>query len=157
VYQIVGWSVTSKAIWSRIMENSDVGRKPVTPVVLSWFFALATCLCLAAGISVLAPNTPIRAIWAIKPTEYDQLLDLAPWSGLGFLLLSGAMAATSWGAIRRTRWGWTLAIAIFVINGVGDAARALMGDVVEGLIGVTIAGSIVVALSQRRVRKAFSG
>src|SRR5215213_2391167 len=114
------------------MENSDAERKTVVPATLSWFFALAACLCLAAGISILAPDTPLRAMWAIKPTEYGQLLDLAPWSGSGFLLLSAAMAATSWGVIRRKRWGWASAIAIFAINGAGDAARLLMGNVVEG-------------------------
>jgi hypothetical protein len=139
------------------MENSNAERKPVVPATLSGFFALAACLCLAAGTSILAPDTPLRAMWAIKPAEYRLLLDLAPWSALGFLLLSATMAATSWGAIRRTRWGWALAIAIFAINGVGDVARILMGDVVEGLTGVTIAGAIVVALSQRRIRQAFNG
>src|SRR3954465_896198 len=109
------------------MENSDAERKPVIPAAISWFFALAACVCFVAGISILAPGTPLRAMWAIKPIEYGQLLGLAPWSGWAFLLLSAVMAATSWGAIRRRRWGLALAIAIFAINGVGDAARLLVG------------------------------
>ncbi|MFZ2029964.1 MAG: hypothetical protein WAU68_06640 [Vitreimonas sp.] len=75
-------------------------------------------------------------MWAIKPAAYRQLLVMAPWSGLGFCLLAMAMALTSVGCFRRKRWGWTLAVAIFAINGLADATRFLAGEVFEGLIGV---------------------
>lgn len=94
-------------------------------------------------------------MWRGKPAAYQQLLSMAPWSGGGFCLLAMAMALTSVGCFQRKRWGWMLAVAIFAINGLADAARLLAGEVLEGLIGVIAAGAILYSLSRPRVRAAF--
>lgn len=129
--------------------------KPLAPKVLGLFFALATFICLTAGISLLWPETPLSGIWAIKPREYRELLALAPWSGLGFTILAVLMATTSFATFQRTKWGWRLAIVIFAVNGAADAARLVMGDVFEGAIGVVVAGAILVVLSRSSVRSVF--
>jgi hypothetical protein len=92
-------------------------------------------------------------MWRIKPAAHQQLLAMAPWTGIGFCLLAIAMALTSVGCFRRKRWGWTL--AIFAINGLADGTRLLSGEVLEGLVGVIAAGAILYALSRPNVRRAF--
>lgn len=72
-----------------------------------------------------------------------QLLELRPWTGIGFLLLSGLMGAAAWGCLHRRLWGWRMAIAIFAANGLGDATMVITGRIWEGFIGVTVAVAIV--------------
>src|SRR5262249_28278274 len=68
------------------------GRRPpwpiVTPGALAAFFAFATAMAAIVAITMLAPGTPLDAIWAVKPAEYAQLRSLAPASGVAFAMLS---------------------------------------------------------------------
>lgn len=130
-------------------------RRPVTPMIVGVFYFSASLICAAAGLSLLLPRGAFDWMWAIKPAAYQQLLVMAPWSGIGFCLLAMAMALTSVGCFRRKPWGWVLAVAIFAINGLADASRVLAGEVLEGLIGVIAAGAILYLLSRPRIRRAF--
>lgn len=95
-------------------------------------------------------------MWAIKPFAYLTLRAIAPWGGIGFLLLAAAMSLTAFGGLQHRRWGWTLAVAIFVVNALADAARLIAGDVLEGLIGTLAAGAIVYALLRPNVSGVFA-
>ena len=132
-------------------------RRPITPPIVGTFYCLAGLVCAAAGASLLLPRGAFVWMWSIKPAAYRQLLAMAPWSGLGFCLLSMAMALTSIGCFKRKRWGWVSAVAIFAINGLADAARLVGGEVFEGFIGVIAASVILYLLSRPRVRLAFDG
>ena len=66
------------------------------------------------------------------------------------------MAATAYGAMRRKRWGLNLAMLIFTANAAGDAVRGFMGDMLEGAIGVVVAGLILYALSCPQIRSVFT-
>lgn len=138
------------------MSEAASARSPVTPVATAGFFALASLITLAAGASLLAPGAGLDWMWRIKPAEHAQLLAMGPLAGLGFLGFSAVAAATSVGLIRRRRWAWRLAIAIFVLNGVSDAARIPFGAVAEGLLGVVITSLIVWWLTRPRVRALFT-
>src|SRR5678809_1270988 len=107
-------------------------RRPITPRIVGAFYCMASLICAAAGASILMPRGTFDWMWAIKPGAYEQLRAVAPWSGLGFCLLALAMALTSIGCFQRKRWGWLLAVAIFAINGLTDAARLFAGEVLEG-------------------------
>jgi hypothetical protein len=127
-----------------------------TPVLLGAFFAFATSMCVAAGVSLLTPGGWLDWIWLIKPEEHGLLVALGPWAGWGFLGLAVAMAAASWGTFRRRRWGLWLAMAIFAANAAGDAARITSGAVLEGVIGVAVTGAILWWLTRPKVRALFS-
>ncbi len=131
-------------------------RRSITPTIVGVFYALATLICATAGVSLLEPSGAFAWIWSIKPTAYQQLLAMTPWTGIGFCLLAIAMALTALGCLRRKRWGLTLAVAIFAINGLADAARLFAGEVLEGLIGVLAVAAILYGLSRPSVRLAFN-
>lgn len=130
--------------------------RPVTPYALAAFFAASTTLTLAAGTSLLTPGGPLDRIWAIKPAEHARLLAMGTWVGGGFLALSLAMAAAAFGMFMRRRWGHRLAAAIFLVNGLGDAARGLSGGLVEGVIGVAATAIILWWLTRPKVRRLFA-
>lgn len=83
------------------------------------------------------------------------MLSFGPIVGVGFLLLAAVMAVTSIGCFAAKSWGWRLAVAIIGINAVADGARAVTGEIVEGLIGLVIAAGVFWGLLRPLVRKAF--
>ena len=126
-----------------------------TPTVLALFFAFATLMCAFAAATLLFPGTPLDGLWRVKPDEHRQLLALGPAVGAGFAVLAVAMMAAGIGAWRRRRWGWALAVAIFAVNGLGDASRIVSGAVVEGAIGVAAAAAVLWWLTRPQVRRMF--
>jgi len=125
------------------------------PPLLGAFFVFATLMCSAAAWSLLVPNGPAASIWILKPEQFRQMLSFGPIVGVGFLLLAAVMAITSIGCFAAKRWGWRLAVAIIGINAVADGARAVTGEIVEGLIGLVIAAGVFWGLLRPLVRKAF--
>ena len=83
------------------------------------------------------------------------MLDLGPIAGIGFLLLAAIMAITSVGCFAAKMWGWRLAVVVISINALADGARALTGEILEGLVGLFIAGGIVWILFRPRIRRSF--
>jgi hypothetical protein len=126
-----------------------------TQIALVSFFLAATLMCAVAGITVLFPDTPLSVIWQIKPDAFAQLVALWPWSGIGFLLLSGFMGAAAWGCLRRRLWGWRMALAIFAANGLGDLGQIFAGRTLEGTLGVAVVLVTVFWLTRPKVRAAF--
>jgi hypothetical protein len=126
-----------------------------TPALLGGFFVFATVMCAFAGTTLLMPGGPLDALWAVKAEEHRELLGLGPAAAIGFLALALVMALTSYGAFRRRRRAWLLAIGIFAVNAIGDAMRIPAGAVVEGLIGVAAAGAVLWWLTRSPVRQMF--
>jgi hypothetical protein len=126
-----------------------------TQVALVLFFTAAAALCVVAGFTMIFPDTPLSAVWRIKPGEFAQLLELRPWTSIGFLLLSGWMGLTAWACLNGCLRGWRMAIAIFAANGLGDAVQIFAGRVIEGFIGITVVVAIVVWLTRPQVKAAF--
>ena len=140
----------------RQMTNAESqARRPLTPAALSAFFAFATLMTAITAITLLAPGGPLDAIWVMKPREYQQLKAMGPWVCAGFVALSLAAAVGAVGLFRRRSWGWRFAVAAFAINGLSDAARIAFGAVLEGLIGVAVAGLVLAWLTRPRVRALF--
>ena len=65
------------------------------------------------------------------------------------------LAAAGMGWFKRRLWGWRLAVAIIAIQVLGDLVSVFLGRVVEGGIGVTIAGALLLYLLQAKVRAVF--
>jgi hypothetical protein len=132
-----------------------MARGPVTPPLLGAFFVFAAVISAATAVTLLAPGTPLDGMWRIKPAEYAQLRGMGAWVGAGFVVLCAAAAIGSIGILRRRRWGWWFAVVGIGINALADAARIPMGAVFEGLIGVTVAGAILLWLTRPPVRALF--
>jgi hypothetical protein len=110
---------------------------------------------MVAGFTMIFPYTAISVIWRIKPDEFAQLLELRPWTSIGFLLLSSLMGLTVWGCWNGCLWGWRMAIAIFAANDLGDAGQIVSGRAMEGVIGITVVIAIVFWLTRPQVKAAF--
>lgn len=147
------------SLTARIMTTASVPqqkrRRAYAPLILGVFFLVATKICFVAAFTLLAPGTWVDGIWAIKPAEYRQLLALGPLSGIGFGALSVVMALASIGTFLRSRRGWWLVVAIFAINGLGDATQMFFGRYIEGGIGVLAAALALFVITQPRIKSSF--
>ena len=133
-----------------------VGKmRPLTPLVFGAFFAFATAMCVLAGLSLLTAGGPLDAMWRWKPQDYQQVREVGPLAGWGFLLLALVMASACLGMFRPREWGRRLAIAILAVNAAGDAARIVMGAWWEGAIGVSVAAALIWWLIRSPVRALF--
>jgi len=125
-------------------------------LLIAIFFAGATVVLVGVGTALLAPGSAFEAVWDLYPARRLLLMPYRAWLAPGFLMLAIAMASASIGCFRRRWWGWCLAVAIFVVNGLGDAAQLLFGHILEGGIGVAVAGAILFYLLRPAVRALFA-
>lgn len=129
-------------------------RRAIT-ILLGVFFTIATCILVIAGITLLWSGTPLDAIWHLRPERHTELMVWRDIAGPGFLALAVPMVMAGIGCFLRRPWARWLAIAIFAANGLGDAVQLVIGHWLEGAIGVTVAGLLIVALW--RSKAAFAG
>jgi hypothetical protein len=125
-------------------------RRPVGISVLSFFFLFGV---LASGLTtliLLVPGTPMDVLWGLNPRAREGLLPLgrAGVVLMGAVCLSCAAAAT--GLWRRRPWGFWIAVVVLVMNLVGDAINSLASSDWRILIGVPIAGLMILYLFGRR-------
>jgi hypothetical protein len=59
--------------------------------------------------------------------------------------------------MRRARWGARLALGLLVVNLLGDLLNAAVGRDPRALVGIPIAGALILYLRTRRVREYFEG
>jgi hypothetical protein len=131
-------------------------RKSFGVSSIAIFFAIATCILLGVGLALLRPGSMLEVIWKLYPARRALLMPYRMWLAPGFLILAIVMVSASVGCFRRRIWGWWLAIAIFVINGLSDAGQILIGHFLEGSIGVAVAGAILFYLLRPKVRETFT-
>ena len=124
--------------------------------LIAMFFAAATCILVGAGTALLFPGSATEMVWKIYPARRALLMPYREWLGPSFVVLSFAMASASIGCFRQRKWGWWSAVAIFAVNGLGDAAQFALGRFAEGGIGMAVACAILFYLSRPNVRHRFA-
>jgi len=123
--------------------------------VIGYFLFLSMGILLVAGISLLMPETFWKQVWFFKKAEYRQMLPYRIWIGCGFWILAIILACAGIGWFKRLSWGWRLTVGIFAVNGLSDGVRLVMGNYVEGSIGVCITAGIIFYLTRPSVKKLF--
>jgi hypothetical protein len=109
-----------------------------------------------AGITLVWRGTVLERMWTFNPTAYKQLMPFGASAGVLFLLLSAVLTVAGRGWFKRCLWGWRLAVVIVAIQVLGDLLNVLMGNVVKGGIGFTLAGALLIYLLRSDVRAAFA-
>jgi hypothetical protein len=119
------------------------------------FLVFGAVMATLAGTSLRWPRTYLDDIWILNPPAHRELAPYGPVVGLLFLLLGATLAVAAAGWFKRKVWGWWLAVAVIATQVLGDLVNAFSGRVVEGAIGVTIAGLLLFYLTRQQVRAAF--
>jgi hypothetical protein len=137
---------------------SDASEKTSPPgmTTIGIFLLFGTVMAFVAGITLVWPGTFLDRMWALNPRAYDELAPLGKTVGLLFLALAVALALAAAGWLKRRRWGWQLAVAIIGIQVLGDFVNIFFGHAVQGLVGVTMAGALLLYMNRPRVRAKFA-
>jgi len=128
----------------------------VAPFLLGVFFALATCILVAAGLALLFPGSAFETVWRLYEARRTMLMPYRAWMGPGFLALAVVMVSAFWGNLTRAEWGRRLAIGIFAGNGIGDLAQIAIGHPAEGIVGAAIAATLIFWLTRPATKALYA-
>ena len=136
------------------MESVEMGR-PRGFLAIGVFFIFGAVMAGYAAVTLLRPGTALDALWALNKEAHAELVPVGGIAGGLFVVLSGALAAAAVGWFRRRAWGWWLGVVIIAINAAGDLANVARGEGVKGVVGVVVAGGLLVYMTRARVRGYF--
>lgn len=119
------------------------------------FLFFGASMASLAGMTLLYPGTVLDRLWTLNPGAHAQLAPLGHRVGGLFLLLSAALCCAGIGWFLRRTWGWRLAVAILIVQTLGDAFNFVRGDFLRGGIGFVIAVVVLLYLWHPRTRIAF--
>jgi len=130
--------------------------RPAT-ILVAVFSLLAAAIAAAAGTTLIWPGGPLDIIWSIRNDDtHAKMLALGWPVGAGLWALAVVALVLTIGSFAQRRWAWRLAVAGIAVNGVADLGRLATGGVVEGMVGVVIAGLILFWLTRHSVRAQFT-
>ena len=131
-------------------DMNEQQRRPVGISVLSFFFLFGVLASGLTALILLVPGTPMDVLWGLNPRAREGLLPLGRFGVvlMGTVCLACAAAAT--GLWRRRPWGFWTAVVVLVMNLVGDAINSLAFSDWRTLIGVPIAGLMILYLFGKR-------
>jgi glycerol-3-phosphate acyltransferase PlsY len=90
-----------------------------------------------------------------NPGAYNVLAPFGKTIGIPFLLLGLTLAIAGVGWLNRRIWGWRLVVAILATQVLGDLFNVYFGRLVEGGIGIAIAGALLLYLLRADVKTVF--
>ena len=134
-----------------IRENSPRGLGAV-----GTFLFFGAIMASLAGTTLLWPGTVLDRMWALNPRTYRELAPFGRVIGIPFLLLGVALTVAGIGWFKGCLWAWRLAVVIIATQVLGNLMNIFLGRIVEGAIGITIAGALIFYLLRSEVRAAFA-
>jgi hypothetical protein len=130
-------------------------RRPIGLAAIAVFFAFGASMCLLTILALSFPDTPLQEIWRLKPEARSGFEALGDW-GIPLMAVVGAScAAAAAGLWHYREWGRRLAVAILLVNLLGDTLDALAGHNLASLIGLPVGGLMIAYLLSPRVRADF--
>ena len=113
------------------------------------FFAFGATMCTLTIVLLLWPGTALDVLWRLNPDAHAAFQSLGPWSLVLMLVVGSACATAAIGLARQKTWARWLAISILAVNLAGDVSNAVVRHDLRTLIGVPIAGWLIVYLVVR--------
>jgi hypothetical protein len=109
-----------------------------------------------AGATLVWRGTALDRMWTLNPRAFRELAPYGKIVGIPFLLLGVTLAVAGVGWFKCRLWGWRLAVVVITTQVLGDLANVFKGHVVEGGIGVAIAGALLFYLLSANVKAVFA-
>jgi hypothetical protein len=129
-------------------------KRPVGVLIVGIFLLAGTVIAILTGISLARPGTSLDAMWNLNRAAYLQFAFLGKLAGYLLPGIAVITALTGYGLLKGRKWAWWMAIAIFAVNGAGDAINIFLGEPLKGIAGLVIAGCFLLYLF-RPATKAF--
>jgi hypothetical protein len=133
----------------------SVAPPPRGMTAMGIFLFVGAVMAFLAGASLAKPGTFLDRMWVLNPHAYDELTPFGRTVGLFFLLLAAALMLAGTGWLKRQRWGWRLAVVIIGTQVTGDVANIFLGHPAQGVVGVAVAGTLLLYITRPYVRASF--
>jgi hypothetical protein len=137
------------------MAEPNESVRPRGFMVIGAFFVFGAAMSAYAAATLLLPGTFLDVLWELNKAGHSGLVVLGKGAAFLFTILSSLLAAAAVGWFRRRYWGWVLGVAIIALNATGDAVNLVRGEGLKGLIGLVIAGLLLIYMTRRKVRQYF--
>jgi hypothetical protein len=135
----------------------SVARLPRGMTAIGIFLLFGALMASLAGTTLVWRGTVLDRMWTLNPRAYSDLAPLGQPMGLLFLSLAVALLLAGTGWLKRRRWAWRLAVVIIGTQVLGDATNFFYGRIRQGVVGVTIAGALLIYMTRPYVRAIFAG
>ena len=130
-------------------------KRPVGVTALSIFFLAGALICLIAVAALLFPNSFLGPIWRLNPRGHAGFVIMGLWAIILLISVSAACAVAAVGLWRGAKWGHVIAVFLIAINLIGDIVNVALGTELRAIVGIPIAGLLLIYLLSRRVRCYF--
>jgi len=128
-----------------VTKNVPLGLK-----LIAMFFVSGALMCALTIFLLLFPGTALDTAWRLNPEAYRSFQSLGTLSVLLMTVVGISCAAAGIGLLRGAQWGRVLAITVLMANLVGDVANAVLRHDYRALIGIPVAGFMIVYLWRAR-------
>ena len=137
------------------MTSPERGHRPLGLALLAAFFVFGTLMASLATLGLLFPGSALEPMWRLNRYAQVGLMELKGWGILLMVIVATACGLAAAGIWARKRWGWTLAVAILVVNLIGDVTSAWLRGDLRTLIGIPIGGALLLYLLSSRIQAQF--
>ncbi len=125
--------------------------RSVGTILLVFFFAAGALICLVTVLALAFPGSFLESIWRLKPEARIQFQEIGSSVSIALMAIVGAACGlAAVGLARDAHWGRRLAIAILVVNVIGDSLNAWLRHDPKTLIGLPIGGLMIWYLLKRK-------
>ncbi len=130
--------------------------RPLGIIALVVLFAIGTFASFLSALSLIFPGSSLEAIWRLNPNARAGFSRIGSWAIVLMICVCIACLFTAVGLWRGRSWGYWLAVVMLAVNLGGDVLNVLTGTEPRALIGIPIAGAILVYLLRKQTRYHFS-
>jgi hypothetical protein len=131
-------------------------RTPVILTVVAAFLFLAALVALVTETSLLFPRPIWNGLWSLNRPALIAFQKLGIISGILLLALGAGAGAVGAGLLRRRKWAWWFAVALFTTNGLGDLVTLFATpDLIRAGSGILIACMFLICLNRPGVKRIF--
>lgn len=128
-------------------------RVPLGLRLLAIFFGFGAFMSALTIVLLLFPGTALDVVWRLNPQAQRSFQSLGTLSILLMAVVGSSCGAAAIGLFRGARWGRVLGFVILLVNLVGDTANAVLRHDYRALIGIPIAGVMIIYLWRTTRRK----
>jgi uncharacterized membrane protein (DUF2068 family) len=131
-----------------VQKQADLNEEatPTGITLLAIFFTFGTCMCALTIVLLIFPGTMLDSIWRLNPKAHAAFQTIGWLSILLMAIVGTACALAAIGLARNTTWGYWLGIVVLAVDLAGDLTNVFLRHDLRTLIGVPIAGALMVYL-----------
>lgn len=120
----------------------------VTAIIL--FFLFGAVISGLTALMVTFPGSFLDAVWRLNPRARDAFTAMGFRAVLLMIVVCSACLTSAVGLWRHARWGYATALIVLGANMIGDGTNALIERDWHTLIGLPVAGAMIVYLVTKR-------